>query len=86
MAVSLPVVALAAGAIPELVTDGVSGRLTANDPADLAQAIVKLLKSPGLRARFGDAARAATQRWDAPRSLAIFLDHAHRALAAKRHT
>lgn len=84
MAVGLPVVALKAGATPELVTDGTNGLLTDDDPSALAQALVRLLTKKELRTRYSDAARLATQQWDAPKQIAIFLNHANRTLTAKR--
>lgn len=57
MATGLAVVATHSGAIPELVRDGVDGRLvSAGVPAELAQAIAELLAAPGERARLGAAA------------------------------
>jgi glycosyltransferase involved in cell wall biosynthesis len=59
MAASKPAVATAAGGIPEVMQDGVTGFLT--DPRDhvtMAEKLVVLLKDPALRARMGDAALA----------------------------
>lgn len=58
MAFGLPVVATAAGGLPEVVVDGVTGILVpAGDPAALAGAIVRLLRDPELRRRLGEAGR-----------------------------
>ena len=58
MARGVPVVASAVGGIPEVVTDGVDGRLVPpGDPAALADAIVELLRDPALRHRLGEAGR-----------------------------
>jgi glycosyltransferase involved in cell wall biosynthesis len=55
----LPVVATRVAAIPEVVEDGVHGRLVApDDPAALATAIGALAADPGARRRFGAAAIA----------------------------
>ena len=81
MAVGLPVVALEAGATPELVTHETSGLLTADDPVLLAQAIVRILSHAGLRARFGEAARLNTVQWDGLRSIQRFLEVVRPALA-----
>ncbi len=56
MACGKPVVATTAGGIPEVVVDGETGFLVApRDHAAMADAIVKLLKDDGLRARMGAA-------------------------------
>ena len=58
MARAVPVVASDVGGIPEVVTDGVDGRLVPpGDPAALADAIVELLRDPALRHRLGEAGR-----------------------------
>jgi glycosyltransferase involved in cell wall biosynthesis len=56
MACSRAIVATRAGGIPEVVEDGVTGRLVApRDAGELAHALVALLKSESLRTRMGDA-------------------------------
>ncbi len=58
MALGKPVVASAAGGNPELVEDGVSGRLVPpRDPAALASAVESLLEDPSLASRLGRSAR-----------------------------
>lgn len=58
LAVGTPVVATAAGGVPEVVTDGVNGLLVpAGDAGALAAAIDRMLHQPGLRERL--AAQAA---------------------------
>ncbi len=69
MATGIPVVASDGGALPELVDDGRTGLVvpTGDAPA-LAAALVRVLREPGLAARFGDAGRelaARTLGWDA---------------------
>ena len=63
MACGLPVVANAAGALPEVIgSDGRAGRLVPpRDPAALAAAIRELLASPERAARMGRAARERIQ-------------------------
>jgi glycosyltransferase involved in cell wall biosynthesis len=59
MARRVPVVASAVGGIPEVVTDGVDGLLVAPAHADaLADALVRLARSPALRRRLGEAGYA----------------------------
>jgi len=56
MARRVPVVASAVGGIPEVVTDGVDGLLVPPaSPSELADALVRLARSPALRARLGEA-------------------------------
>jgi glycosyltransferase involved in cell wall biosynthesis len=58
MASALPVTTTAVGGIPELVTDGVNGRLLREgDVAGVADALQQLAEDPLLRARLGAAAR-----------------------------
>jgi len=69
MACGLPVVANAAGALPEVVgTDGEAGRLVApRDPRALAAVLAEVLSDPARARRMGRAARARVERlfrWD----------------------
>lgn len=58
------VVGARAGGIPDIVEDGVSGLLVApNDPAALADALVRALSEPGLASSLGAGALAASERW-----------------------
>lgn len=58
MAVGCPVVAARCGGIPEVVMDGVTGRLVPpNDVGGFASAVVRLLAEPALRESFGRAGR-----------------------------
>ena len=59
----LPVVAARVGAVPEIVDDEVTGLLVDSDrPAEFAAAVERLLRTPDLARRLGDAARAALSR------------------------
>ena len=58
------VVGTRAGSIPDLVTDGESGLLVApDDPAALADALVRALSDRALAERLADGARAAAAPW-----------------------
>lgn len=63
MATERPVVATRVGGLKELVEDGVTGRVVeAGAPDQLAQALIQILQSPELAARFGSAGRARAER------------------------
>jgi glycosyltransferase involved in cell wall biosynthesis len=67
MAAGLPVVAGAAGAVPEVVPHGHAGFLVDPDDADaLADALAALLDGKGLRRRMGAAGRAHAEGFDWP--------------------
>jgi glycosyltransferase involved in cell wall biosynthesis len=69
------VIASAHGGLPEIITDGETGRLVApGDPVALAQAAVELLDDPGLSERLGAAAAADVRRRFSPSRL---LDEIH---------
>ena len=71
MAAGRPVLAARVGAIPELVTDGVTGRLVPpRDPAALATAMAELLADPIQCAALAAAARAVPQRFGWQRAAA----------------
>jgi starch synthase len=84
MACATPVVASAVGGIPEVVDDGVTGRLVGydeTDPAaferDLAEAIENVLADPDVARRMGEAGRERAVRefgWDAiaRRTVAVY--------------
>lgn len=59
LAAGLPVVASNVYGIPELIEDGVSGLLVPpDDEAALARTVMRFVEDPGMRGRFGSAARA----------------------------
>ncbi|MEW6122222.1 MAG: glycosyltransferase [Pseudomonadota bacterium] len=62
MGAGLPVIASDVGGVSEAVEEGVTGFLAPDgDAAVFAQAITRLAEEPGLRARMGEAARAAAR-------------------------
>lgn len=64
MTVGLPIVSTAVGAVPEVIQDGVSGRLVVpQNPVALAEAIGQVLADPAIAASWGQQAqrRARTQ-------------------------
>ena len=62
-AAGVPVVACAAGGVPDVVADGVTGRIVpVHDSAALRAAIARLLASPEERAQLGAAARSRAER------------------------
>lgn len=75
MAAGLPVVASAVGGIPELVTEGVTGELfPAGDSGALAAQLIRMLRSPELRHRMGEAAQVAAGPLGMERSVDRYLD------------
>jgi glycosyltransferase involved in cell wall biosynthesis len=57
-----PIVATRVGGLPELVEDGVTGRLCDADPAALAAATAALLVDPARAMQIGQAGRERAQR------------------------
>ncbi len=68
MASGLPVVVTTVGANPDVVRDGVDGRVVpSHDPEALAAALEELIRDPQLRVRMGTSARArAAEGYDLP--------------------
>ena len=59
MLAGLPVVAANASSLPEIITDGVHGRLVEpRDPVSLANALIRMAREPEVRSRMGTAGRA----------------------------
>ncbi|MBM4434764.1 MAG: glycosyltransferase [Chloroflexi bacterium] len=85
MAAGLPCVASRTGGLAEIVEDGATGFLVMpRDPADLADALRRLLGDAELRHRFGDRARAVAQaRYDV-RDSAGRLEDLYAAVLARR--
>lgn len=81
MAHALPVVALARGAVPEIIEDGKSGLLLPEpDVSALAAAVTRLLDDAALRGQLGQAARRTIEeRFTADRMIDRTLDLYRRA-------
>jgi glycosyltransferase involved in cell wall biosynthesis len=85
MAMGLPVVTTATGAIPEIITEGVDGVFVEpGNPIQLAHAIEKLILDPQVRSELGRNARAKIAKsFDANANyseLAMLFDRAHSAV------
>jgi glycosyltransferase involved in cell wall biosynthesis len=89
MAMGLPVVASNVSGIPELVDSGVNGLLVSpDDPAALADAIVRLIRQPALCADLGCSARqTVTERFDNDLNLRLLCGmlESHGAAVAPRN-
>ena len=73
MATGLPVVAVQAGAIPELVKNGKTGYLCQpDDPTATARSIVRILKNDSLRQKFSKTALKNIQKHDIAYTLTRF--------------
>jgi len=69
--IGLPVIASRRGALPEIVEDGVTGRLCdAENPADLAAKLAELLSDADVRNRMGAAGRQRAETWFSRRRMA----------------
>jgi glycosyltransferase involved in cell wall biosynthesis len=62
MASGAVVLASRVGGLPEIVEDGITGLLTTNDPATIAQGIARLLNDPVLARRLSTAARIRVEK------------------------
>jgi glycosyltransferase involved in cell wall biosynthesis len=83
LACGIPVLTTRRGVLPELVLDGVTGRVLDETPEAFAQALVALAREPELRRRMGEAARKdAEARFSLARQVETVAD-SYRALLAE---
>jgi glycosyltransferase involved in cell wall biosynthesis len=81
MALRKPVVATHAGGIPEVVQDGVTGRLVPpREPYALAQAVSQLLHHPEQGRRFGDTGRQRVEQYFTAQHMATQTLHLYQRL------
>ncbi|MEQ8966976.1 MAG: glycosyltransferase [Azospirillaceae bacterium] len=84
-ATGLPAVAGAVGGVPEIVTDGVTGRLVPpGDPAAFAEAVADLLDDPAGRAEMAEAAERTAATVHGFDAAVAALDRVLAPLAAER--
>jgi len=75
MAAGLPVVAARAGAVPEVVEDGITGLLVPpGDPSGVAAALIRLLDDREARLRMGEEGSRQAERFDLQRVARRFLE------------
>ena len=65
MGTGLPVVASRVGGVPDMITDRKSGMLTNQEPEDVAQAVLELMKNSSLRKALGEQAKLESKRFSA---------------------
>jgi glycosyltransferase involved in cell wall biosynthesis len=67
MAMARPVVSTSVGGVPELVTNGVEGRICGPRPEDVGKALASVLSTPNLAEEMGAAARRRAEAFGWPR-------------------
>lgn len=85
MASGVPVVGTTIGAVPDLIRDGVEGRVVEpGDVAALAEALEQLIADPELRARMSTAIRERAEQRHSLQRLAARLAEIYRSVLAER--
>jgi glycosyltransferase involved in cell wall biosynthesis len=81
----VPVVATAVGGVPDVVTDGRTGRLVPpGDPEALAEALLEALERPEERRRWAEAALVSVREFDVARMVERTLAE-YEAVLRERH-
>lgn len=83
-ACGIPAVTSRRGALPEIVRDGETGLLVAEEPEALSDAWERLLRSPELRRRLGAAAAADARQRFAPQRLSAEVEALYEAAQRSR--
>ena len=79
----VPVVATAVGGVPEVISDGETGRLVPpRDPGALGAALIEVLRDPEGARRRAEQARLAVMQFDIERTVERTLEEYERALGA----
>lgn len=87
MAAGLPTVATAVGGVPDLIIDGVHGRLVPpSEPLALADAVAELLRTPQLAEEMGRRARERQRREFGLEALVSRLERLYSELVAARRS
>jgi glycosyltransferase involved in cell wall biosynthesis len=81
-ALGLPLVGSRRGAIPDIISNGQTGRLVEETPEDLASAWRALLEDPGARRAMGRAARADARVRFSPDRQAAWIERFYREVLA----
>jgi glycosyltransferase involved in cell wall biosynthesis len=82
MALARPVVATTVGGVPEVVTEGVTGRLVEpGDVAGLAEAVSRLLSDPSLAEAMGEAGRRRAEEAFDIRRMVVELEQLYGEIA-----
>jgi glycosyltransferase involved in cell wall biosynthesis len=81
MASGLPVVATRVGGVPDLVVNGETGFVCDMDTDCLVESILKLIRNPELRSRFGVQARRRMEQFHSTERMPCFLQELYESVA-----